>query len=176
MRRATSKSSPPVCRVAPEPPLDGSTHRYSGGAGDSTTVNNPRQSSPARLASPQSVRLAAIKPDKVAPVIAGPHGRIFNWLGLPGKAGIHMRYMGECTLSRIVRGLKRGARLAILRFAPRSKCMPAPVADRWSRKKEATPEEGGLSQGGNAHKGLWDQAAACSIGEKGSPRLSAAAS
>lgn len=43
-------------------------------------------------------------------------------------------------------------------------------------KKEATPEEGGLSQGGNAHKGLWDQAAACSIGEKGSPRLSAAAS
>lgn len=40
--------------------------------------------------------------------------------------------------------------------------------------KKATPK-GGLSQGGNAHEGLWDQAAACSIGEKGSPRLSATA-
>lgn len=42
-------------------------------------------------------------------------------------------------------------------------------------EKKATPK-GGLSQGGNARKGLWDQAAACSIGEKGSPRLSATAS
>lgn len=67
------KSPPPVYQVDPEPRLEVSTHRDSGGFGDSTAINNPRihQRPGLRLHS-HSKEVAAIAPDKVAPVIAGP--------------------------------------------------------------------------------------------------------
>ncbi len=41
--------------------------------------------------------------------------------------------------------------------------------------KNGPLQRSGPSKGGTALEGLWDQAAACSIGENGKPRLSATA-
>lgn len=72
----------------------------------------------------QSERVAAIAPDKVAPVIAvpqrtrGTHSR-FPWITWQIQDPNAART--ESTLSRIVRGPKLGVRLVIVRCAPRSK-------------------------------------------------------
>lgn len=81
---------------------------------------------------------------------------------------------GKGTLPRIMGQLKaKRDHLVFPGFASRFKHPPALVSKLIEPKKN-TPK-GGPSQGGNARKGLWDQAAACSIGEKGNPRLSATA-
>lgn len=103
----------------------------------------------------------------------GARGTHFQLPRIAGKPAFTCALWGKSTLSPLARAAE--ARCSSgdppLRFAVRVDAgsgQPINVGE-----KKATQRW--LSHGGNSHEGLWDHAAACSIGEKGSPRLSATA-